>query len=60
MEIPSELASALAKVKRGKLAFSCLSPSHQQEWVQAIKRARRPETRKRMIAQMIAALSQRG
>jgi hypothetical protein len=53
--LPADAAAALAKAKLRK-AFDALSFTHQKEHVRAIEEAKKPETRTKRIAGMIAML----
>ncbi|MBI3182148.1 MAG: DUF1905 domain-containing protein [Myxococcales bacterium] len=53
---PAELASALAKNPKAKAAWEKLSFSHQREHAEAIREAKRPETRARRVRQAVAML----
>ena len=46
---PSDMASALRRVKGARAAFDALSPSHRRELLRYIDDARTPETRQRRI-----------
>jgi uncharacterized protein YdeI (YjbR/CyaY-like superfamily) len=52
-EPPADLAKALARNKKARLAFEAFSPSHRREYVEWITEAKRPETRERRIAQAV-------
>jgi uncharacterized protein YdeI (YjbR/CyaY-like superfamily) len=51
VEIPSEIKQALAKNKAAATA-----PSHRREHIRHIREAKKPETQKRRIEQMIRML----
>ena len=53
---PPELAAALAKDRRAKAAWTKLSYSHQREHAQALAAAKKPETRARRLAKILATL----
>jgi hypothetical protein len=56
VEVPADLARALAKDKAAKAAFEKLSYTHKREHVTAVESAKKPETRERRIAKAIAQL----
>ena len=43
--VPADLAGALAKNKKARIAFTAFSPSHKREYVEWITEAKREETR---------------
>lgn len=55
VEVPDDAAQALAKAKLRK-AFDALSYTHRKEHVRAITEAKKPETRSKRIAAMVAML----
>jgi hypothetical protein len=56
VEIPAELAEALAADEAAKAAFEALAPSHRREYADHVAEAKRPETRTRRAAQTIQRL----
>jgi uncharacterized protein YdeI (YjbR/CyaY-like superfamily) len=52
-KIPPELASALAKNKKAKVAFDAFPPSHRREYVEWVADAKREETRAKRAAQAV-------
>jgi hypothetical protein len=56
VEIPAELAAALAADPAAKAAFDALAPSHRREYADHVGEAKRPETRERRAAQTIDRL----
>ena len=56
VEVPDDLAEALARNDPARTAFEGLSFSHKQEYVEAINEAKRPETRARRVERTIQAL----
>ncbi|HXE76513.1 MAG TPA: YdeI/OmpD-associated family protein [Candidatus Xenobia bacterium] len=48
--VPADLKKALAKNKAAKAAFEKMPYSHKKEYVEAIREAKKPETRARRIA----------
>jgi len=56
IEIPADLAAALAAAPEAQAAFNRLAPSHRREYVQWIEEAKRPETRTRRIAETLKKL----
>jgi antitoxin component of MazEF toxin-antitoxin module len=59
VEVPEDLAEALARNDAARAAFDGLSFSHRREYVEAIKEAKRPETRARRVERTIQALIDR-
>lgn len=57
VEVPVDLAAALAQSPAAKAAFDALSYSHQRQHVLAVEDAKTPETRARRIAAAIAKLT---
>ncbi len=57
VEVPDDLAAALAAAPAAKAAFDALSYSHQRQHVLAIEDAKTPETRARRVAATIAKLT---
>lgn len=57
VEVPNDLAAALAAAPAAKAAFDALSYSHQRQHVLAIEDAKTPETRARRVAAAIAKLT---
>lgn len=53
VKAPADLRKALGKKKA---AWDQLSFTHQNEWVKALEEAKKPETRARRLAQLLAAL----
>ena len=56
IEPPQDLAALLAKDKALEAAWTKLSFTHQREHVEALERAKRPETRARRLNQLLEAL----
>ena len=59
VEVPDDLAEALARNDPARTAFEGLSFSHKREYVEAINEAKRPETRARRVERTIQALIDR-
>ena len=58
MNVPDDLKTALRAT--GVLeTFDAMSPSHRREWIDAVNDAKRPQTRKKRIADCIAAMRER-
>jgi hypothetical protein len=53
---PKELAAALQKHAVARAGWEKLSFTHKREWAEAIRDAKKPETRERRVAQAIEAL----
>ena len=54
-----ELAAALAKDKKAKLAFEAMSPSHRKEYMEWVGEAKRDETRVARIQKTVAQLKEK-
>ncbi len=55
VEVPDDLAAALAAEPGVRAAFDAMSYTHRREWAEAVDGAKRPETRARRIAQAVDA-----
>ena len=60
VEVPEDLAEALARNDAARAAFDGLSFSHRREYVEAINEAKRPDTRARRVERTLQALIDRG
>lgn len=58
VDVPADLRKALAARPRAKAFFDGLSPSCRKEYAGYVDEAKRPETRKRRIAQTLAMLKE--
>ena len=56
LDVPPELAKALAGSKKAKKSFDELAPSHRRHYIAWITIAKRPETRERRTTESIALL----
>lgn len=56
VEVPADLAKALAARPGAAEAFDALSYTHRKEHVRAVEEAKSPATRERRIARIVAAL----
>ena len=56
VEVPEDLAAALAEDDTAHEAFAGLSYSHQREYVEWMTEAKRPETRARRVVQAMERL----
>ena len=56
VEVPEDLAAALATDSAAQEAFTSLSYSHQREYVEWVTEAKRAETRTRRVAQALERL----
>ncbi len=56
VEVPADLAAALAARPGAAEAFDALSYTHRKEHVRAVEEAKSPATRERRIARIVAAL----
>ena len=59
VDVPDDLAAALAAQPGARAAFDAMSFTHRREWAEAVAGAKRPETRARRIAQAVAAARDR-
>ena len=59
VEIPEDLAQALARDDLAHAAFRGMPPSHQKEHIGYITEAKKPETRARRVETTLAALRRR-
>lgn len=57
VEVPDDLASALAAAPAAKTAWDALSYSNQRRHAEAVTAAKKPETRARRVAKTIADLT---
>ena len=57
VEVPAELAQALAAAPKAQAVFDRLPPSHRREYIGYILEAKRPETRARRVAQTVERLA---
>jgi uncharacterized protein YdeI (YjbR/CyaY-like superfamily) len=57
---PKELAAALKRDAVARAGWKAMSFTHQREWAEAIRDAKKPETRERRVAQAVAALVKKG
>jgi uncharacterized protein YdeI (YjbR/CyaY-like superfamily) len=57
VEVPPELARALARAPRARAAFEELPPSHRREIAGYVAEAKRPETRAKRVEQTMARLA---
>lgn len=56
VEMPAELAAALAGDAAATAAWQKLAPSHQKEWARTIAEAKSDDTRERRVAKAVEAL----
>ncbi len=56
VDVPADLADALAHDSPAKYFFDALSYTHRKEWVRWIKDAKKPNTRSARVAKTVAAL----
>ncbi len=59
VDLPEDLAAALAAEPGARAAFDAMSYTHRREWAEAIEGAKRPETRAHRIAQAVDAARDR-
>jgi len=53
---PKELAAALAKNAKARTGWNAMSYTHQREWANAIADAKKPETKRKRVAEAIEAM----
>ena len=58
LDVPIELAQALAQQPRAQAFFDQLAPSYQRQFIGWIAVAKRPETKERRVKESIALLEQ--
>ncbi|MBN9325802.1 MAG: DUF1905 domain-containing protein [Cellulomonas sp.] len=56
VEVPDDLAAALAAEPAAKAAFDALTDAHQRQHVLAVESAKKPETRARRVESVVQAL----
>jgi hypothetical protein len=56
VEVPDDLAAALAAAPGAASAWSRLAYTHQKEWVRSVCDAKKPETRARRVAAAVDAV----
>jgi Bacteriocin-protection, YdeI or OmpD-Associated/Domain of unknown function (DUF1905) len=59
VEVPADLAAALAASPEAARAWEALAYTHRKEWVRSVEDAKKPETRERRVRAAVAALDQR-
>lgn len=57
LEIPGDLAGKLKKNKKAAAAFAAFAPTYQREYIIWVSTAKREETRRRRLAETMAALA---
>jgi hypothetical protein len=56
VDVPADLAAALAEVPAAAQAWEKLAYTHQKEWARSVEDAKKPETRARRVAAAVEAL----
>jgi hypothetical protein len=56
VEVPDDLAAALARDAAARQHFESLSFTHRKEWVRWVTEAKRPETRANRVAKTVEAM----
>ena len=56
VDVPADLAAALAGADDARAFFDGLAPSHRKEWVRWVQEAKRADTRSARVARMVEAL----
>jgi uncharacterized protein YdeI (YjbR/CyaY-like superfamily) len=59
VDVPAELAAALAADPQAKATFDAMSYSHRREWADHVREAKQPATRVRRAAKAVATLRDR-
>ncbi|ADP83607.1 YdeI/OmpD-associated family protein [Pseudofrankia inefficax] len=57
VEVPDDLAAAIAAVPSAQATFEALAFTHRKEWVRWVVEAKKPETRQTRITKTVEALS---
>jgi hypothetical protein len=57
VEVPDDLAAAIAEVPAAQSTFDALAFTHRKEWVRWVVEAKKPETRQTRIMKTVEALS---
>lgn len=57
--MPKDLAAALARNKKARLAFEAMSPSHRKEYMEWVGEAKRDETRAMRIQKTVTQLEEK-
>jgi Bacteriocin-protection, YdeI or OmpD-Associated/Domain of unknown function (DUF1905) len=60
VEVPADLAEALAGSPDAARRWETLSYTHRKEWVRSVEEAKKPETRSRRVAAAVSALLAQG
>ncbi|MEO0069591.1 MAG: YdeI/OmpD-associated family protein [candidate division WOR-3 bacterium] len=56
INIPAELVAAFKKNRSAEKKFFSLPPAHQQEYIEYIVEAKKPETRRRRVEKALAMI----
>lgn len=59
VDLPADLAAAMAEVPAAAQAWPKLSSTHQKEWARSVEDAKKPQTRARRVAAAVEALRAR-
>ncbi|WP_045875758.1 YdeI/OmpD-associated family protein [Pseudofrankia sp. DC12] len=57
VEVPADLAAAIAEVPAAQATFDGLAFTHRKEWVRSVDEAKKPETRQTRITKTVEGLS---
>jgi uncharacterized protein YdeI (YjbR/CyaY-like superfamily) len=60
VKTPPALARALKKNARARRGWAKMSFTHKKEWANAIRDAKKPETKERLVAQAVKACAAKG
>jgi bacteriocin resistance YdeI/OmpD-like protein/uncharacterized protein DUF1905 len=60
VEVPDDIAAALAGAAGARAAFDAASFSHRREWVESVEEAKRAETRARRVRGVVEQVLARG
>ncbi len=58
LQVPDDLAAALAQDGRAQQFFDALAVSHRKEWVRWVEEAKKADTRSSRISKAVEALSE--
>ncbi len=59
VEVPDDLAAALAAAPGAREAFDAMAYSHQLRWALAVRDAKQPQTRAKRVTDAVTAMSER-
>jgi uncharacterized protein YdeI (YjbR/CyaY-like superfamily) len=56
VEVPADLAEALARDDAARIHFDAMSYTHRKEWVRWVEEAKKPETRATRLTKTVTSL----